>query len=207
MEQIISYNPDEADQAANKVCKLLREINELKQNRSDYVLEHFVIGQHDTPGRQRLQILDELESLFFAVQDMTDERETARIEIEEIGSLTPGNPYEESRLIIRMRRAQRTMIALELQINSRVREINTLLSILSTLPEYTREQLDQEEAEYWVRRLNRQATLSQVGASTGLGEGNMEALLQLHFKPGEVRKLNTGQGEKIVALLKGEANE
>lgn len=204
MENLVSYHQEAANEATERVSKLLREINAIKQNRSDYVLEHFVVMQHDLPGRQRLQILDELEALFFATLDMIDDREMARLDLEEIAKTTPGTPLDEERVSIKMRRAQRAMMALEMQINSRTREINTLLGMLDQLPEYTREQLEKEEEDYWKARLMRQGNLSQIGASTALGEGNLEALLQTREVVGKARQSLEGGAQKIVGLLRGE---
>ena len=59
-----------------------------------------------------------------------------------------------------------------------IREANALLKILDTLPEYTYEQLQQEEAEYWQRRLSRQAPQDLRSWGT-ISAGNLEAIGQM----------------------------
>lgn len=202
MEEIIGieFNDEEVNQTTQQVRELLTEINQVRQPRSDFVLKHFVVMQHDMPARQRMQVLDELEALMFSVQDMQDERE-----LEILGILARiENENKTAADLIHIRRAERKVLQMEMAINGRTREINTLLGILKTMPEYSREQVEAEEAEYWMRRLSRQMALSQAGAGSGMGEGNLDAMLQTFAQPGQVRELNIEGTKGVIGLLLGE---
>ena len=206
----IVYNEDSTKAATERVTKLLAEMNDLKQNRSNFALTHFVVMQHDRIGRQRMQVLDELESMLFAVLDMQDNLELNLLDLKVLQDCPTQDP---SRTVIAIRKAERDLIRLKMQINSHTREINTLLAILDQLPEYTREQFEAEEAEYWNARLSRQALLSQRGNYTGMGEGNLDAILQMLVNPGEIRQITDAENVLAASLppsqsitLKGNKN-
>lgn len=202
MNKEILYEEAETKEALETIKAMLTEMDEIKQNRSTYVLEHFVVGTHDMPGRQRLQILDELESLFFATLDMIDDRSLAIIDRDK--ALAPDanrDEWEEEKDKVRARKYERLAASLAMQINSRTREIQALLKMLQELPQYTREELEAEEKEYWVRRLSRQAWMSQRGATTGLGEGNLDLLITLDKKLGKKNTLPMMTREDMLAII------
>jgi hypothetical protein len=187
-----------------EISKLLGEINEMKQNRSSFILEKVVVLEHDMPGRQRLQILDELESLFYATMDMLDERDLALNQVDkmaaEIDILPALTEFDKTEKRIRIRQSQRLAIHLETEINSRTKEIDFLLGLLKQLPAYTREQFEKEEPEYWRRRWSRQSVLSMRGMATGAGEGNLDVLRRSFMHVGDESPLRLPD-EIIQALL------
>jgi hypothetical protein len=193
----IIYNEDSTNAATERVKNLLVEMNGMKQNRSNFALTHFVVMQHDRVGRQRMQVLDELESMLFSVLDMQDNLELNLLDLKVLQDCPVSDPR---RTDIAIRKAERDIIRLKMQINSHTREIQTLLSILDRLPVYTREQFEAEEAEYWNARLSRQALLSQRGNYTGMGEGNLDTILQMLVTPGEIRQITDAENVLAASL-------
>jgi hypothetical protein len=162
---------------------LLGEMRELGQPRSDYALAHFVVGQHDLPGAQRKQVLDELQAMMFALADVNDEKKTAEIDLAEILELhDEKHGYEWQREEIKIGGLRRKILSLELHLEGRLRECETLLAMLDRIPKYTREQYEAEEPEHWARRLTRQFVLHQRGDF-----GNLDALLQMETEPGKAK--------------------
>ena len=170
---------DTTQAALDTISAMLSEMNEISQSRSNFVLEHFVVGTKVTPIQQRLQILDELKSLFFAVLDMIDSRDIANLDLYEASNQM--GPRAE----IATRRAQRLIANLTMDINSRTREINFLLNMLQQLPKCTRAEIEADEANHWPKRLSRQAHVHSKGYALGMGEGNLDLLLTLDQKLGE----------------------
>jgi hypothetical protein len=162
---------------------LLGEMRELGQPRSDYALTHFVVGQHDLPGAQRKQILDELQAMMFSLGDVSDEKKLAEIDLAEALELLDRKfGYEREREEIRIGGLRRKILSIEMHLEGRLRECETLLAMLDRIPRYTREQYEAEEPERWARRLTRQFVLHQRGDF-----GNLDALLQMATEPGQAK--------------------
>lgn len=176
--------------------KLMQEMFALAQPRSNHALEHFVVLQHDMPGRQREQILAELESLSLAVAGFYDDYENAQLDLEEcdekwqhdsemrFGSGVTDVQRERAtaRAEIEKRTLRRRMVNLHLAMTGRMREIHFLMKLLEKIPAYDREKFEQEEGTYWSKRLPRQHLLGQMGDA-----GNIEAVLQMLAEVGKPR--------------------
>lgn len=169
-----------AKKKIDKVEELFDEIRELQQNRSNFALEKFVVGQHDKPARQRKQVLDELLVLLDGLNQCVVDYEMTQIDIEELQEKV-SDKFERRRNEIKLREKQRAIKFIELRIIGLVRECNFLLAMLERMPKYTREQFEKEEAEYWESRLSRQAWLTD---RFGGNFGNVDAILQLYSSPG-----------------------
>lgn len=145
--------------------ELASSIEAISQGRSNFAIQHFVVGDHCTPERQFVQCVLELQVKLFnikrdeirlrklikkkeAEQD-SDDKELAQLDIEE----------------------------LTLQILSQKREAGTLYSIYSALPKFSYQQIQEAEAGYWQERLARQAQLD-IDSSGRVGVGNLDALRQ-----------------------------
>ncbi len=160
-------------QRTDKLRELLPEMVELGRMRSDFALDHFVVGQHDMPGRQRAQALVELQSMYFGLGEVYDDLRLAQLDLEE-------KPRETPRQKIAAEGLERRILQLSINIYQRIKEIDHLIELLGKMPKYTAEQLEKEEAVYWATRLPRQAYLMPRDPG-----GNLDALLQYITKPGE----------------------
>ena len=174
-------------EAISQMEKLLGEMAAI-QPRSNFALEHFVICQHDTPGRQRQQILSELQALMFALADMNDDVELAQFDLENIQDSDRGR--------IERRKLERQIYGIQISIQQRLKEVNFLLSMLERLPVYSAEEFEAEEPEYWQKRLTRQVFFAQHGDN-----GNLDAILQMASQPGIDKPVLPLKLEDIFSLL------
>lgn len=173
-----------AGQRLGELRGMFEEMVELGRMRSDFALRQFVVGQHDMPGRQRAQALAELQSLYFSMSDVYDDLECSQMELEDALEDAERTNEERARryIEISINRLRRKILNLTIHLSQRLKEVDCLLELLKNMPRYTAEQLEQEEREYWLRRLTRQAFLAMIDPG-----GNKDALLQMATRPGKVK--------------------
>ena len=164
--------------ARTEIESLRDDILSIQQPRSDYQLEHFVVGSHDLPGRQRAQAILELQAKLFAIQRNQLEQQRIEIEIKQNKSKV-ADTYEGKLAELEVSRLEVNLAELELTRIGSLRETEFLLKLLGSLPKYTYEQLQEEEQKYWERRLERQA-LEDVVQMGRVSAGNLDAILQTH---------------------------
>lgn len=152
------------------------EMMEAGRMRSDFALRHFVVGAHDTPGRQRSQALAELQAMYFSLADVWDDMRLAQIDLGEMGE------PENERGRIEYERTARKILALQINLMQRIKEVDCLLELLQGMKRYTAQELEAEEPLYWAARLARQAFMAQRDAG-----GNIDAMLQMATIPGELK--------------------
>jgi hypothetical protein len=151
--------------------KLTLHNNSVIPSRSKYQLRNFVIGQHDTKPMQWRQILIEAQSLAYNIRMAELDVQRKHIEIERL--LKTGDPIdaieaEEKRLGIIL--TERTLKGAEA-------EFTWLQEIANEVGEYTFEQIEDNQPEYWELRLNRQAGLDRLALTEGITSGNLQSLL------------------------------
>jgi hypothetical protein len=178
---------------------LLDEMQELSQGRSNFALRHFVVGQHDLPGRQRQQVIVELQGMMFELANQADEIKLAELEIRElqVALLNSKNTdIDIERLKIKITQKERQIEQINIRLTGQLRECDTLYVMLQELPKYTKEQFEAEEPAYWSRRLPRQFTLSQRDVG-----GNLTAILEMLTEPGKEKPSVAITLNNLVALL------
>ena len=124
------------------------------------------------PGRQRQQAVLELQIKMFNIRRA--QLEEKRMKIQRQRFMETGDELDK----VEAEKIEVDLAELRLSRMGAIREANALLKILDTLPEYTYEQLQQEEAEYWQRRLSRQA-LQDLRSMGTISAGNLEAIGQM----------------------------
>ena len=174
---------------------MMNEMNELGRMRSDFALIHFVVGQHDTPGKQRAQAVMELQAMYFALADVYDDMQTAQLDLTDM-DIRETTVKADARSRIERRKLLRKIQSMEMHITQRVKEIDCLLDLLDKLPKYTAKELEEEEPVYWAARLTRQAFLA--GRDPG---GNLDALLQFATVPGELKPITPVSPEGYLKSL------
>lgn len=175
---------------------LKTEFAEYQQPRSDFALRHFVVGQHDMPGRQRAQAVIELQVKLSSIKRGSIERRRIALRSDRAQKrFELGDTLDQREAAMDIEQAEVDLEELNLALLGAVREANILLSLLATMPTYTRDQLEAEEAEYWARRLTRQYVVG--GRDIG---GNLDAVLQVLTEPGTA-KPQVGTIEEVKALL------
>ncbi len=158
--------------------KLVGEMYLFSQPRSNYVLDHFVVCAYDTPARQREQIITELRSIYFGLCDVYSNNQLAKLNLEEITDDSHRSNIKKSKL-------EKRILANDIHIAGKLAECKHLLELLSRMPEYTREEYDKEEPEFWKRRLSRQSILTRSG-----DYGNLDAIIQMFSVPGQNKPFN-----------------
>jgi hypothetical protein len=145
--------------------KLFAAFEAVSQPRSDYQLRKFVVGEHETPERQYLQVVVEMQRKVSALRRAVIER---RKKLAAIDKET--NPDERELMQI-------DLDDMNFAITGAMREFDTLYSIYMSLPSFTAKELQDAEENYWQRRLIRQAQVD-LDSFGQVGPGNLDALRQ-----------------------------
>lgn len=152
---------------------VLEAIAEIQQPRSDFQLEHFVVGQHDTEEMQYYQCLVELQNIYYTIRTVSLELKKAEIEIDRLRST--GDEIDEIDAQIKEIGLEQTRVV---AVGS-FRELEKLLKIYNSFPKkFTRSEIEQAQPDYWRKRLTRQATLESVGGTQALA-ANLDSLRQI----------------------------
>jgi len=164
--------------------ELADAIQVIQQPRTEFQLRHFVVGQHDTEPRRWLQCVLELQIKVQNLKRAQIERRRMQRRRATLHTVWMNERDEDAR-------DESEIIALDiaetdLAILGAMREAHALYAIFKSFPKcYTREELDAAEAEYWQKRLVRQAR-HEVNACGSIGTGNQDALEQIGVSPGPV---------------------
>lgn len=163
-----------------KIEGLRSDIEAIQQPRSDFAIEHFVVGQHDTPGRQRMQAVLELQIKMFNIRRAQLEEKKLLVERrkQEKISITNGDEFEQELAAIEIERIDIDLADMRLARLGAIRESQCMLAILDRLPRYSYAQLQEEEAAYWQARLSRQA-LQDMKTMGTISQGSAEAITQM----------------------------
>lgn len=180
----------------------------IQMPRTPFVLEHFVAGQHDGEPARYAQVVLELQDKYYAVRRAQIGR--ARL-VDRIAALRRRLWWPVGR---RERAREVELLELDLEqqdlaVLGAIREAAALLELWQSFDrQYTREELNAAQPEYWMKRLTRQAN-QDVTATGRVGVGNQEALRQIgmavtpelnHVREIERRFLETGDVKVLVAI-------
>lgn len=180
-----------------KLNALLDEMYELSQPRSDFALKHFVVGQHDLPARQRQQVLLELQGMMFELANTQDEIKLAELDLQDLDKeLAEATGTESERVKIRIGQKKRYLESMNLTLTGRLRECDTLYSLLQSMPKVSKEEFEKQEAEYWSRRLTRQFLVS----SKDVG-GNLNSIIDMMTHPGKEKPVLPTSIEQLAQFL------
>jgi hypothetical protein len=155
----------------------LVEINPrlLVKGRTDYQLEHFVVGQHDTPEMRYHQLVIEARGLVRNIKITEIDLQIARKKIEKL---------EASGDEIKMLKAAKHRIGLtnlEETLVSQRKELECLVRLSQDYRHYTDDDIEANQPEYWRLRLTRQAMTDKLSREMNIHEGNYAALLQANL--------------------------
>ena len=176
---------------------------EIQQPRSAFVLEKFVVGQHDTLQTQYSQCVLELQVKYDNIRRAKLNKKKLMLKMEEhLKKGTEIDLIDADLLKIDIEEQDRAMLGA-------LREFEALYRIWQAFPKkYTREELDANQPEYWEKRLTRQ---SQQDMQSGgrVGAGNQEAIRQLNtntvkqisnVKKTEQKYLDVGDTKCLIAV-------
>ena len=149
--------------------------NQLIPSRSRFQLEHFVIGQHDTPEMRYRQILIEGADLTYRIRMAEIGIEKTLLEIEQLRSTN--DPMDELSAKEKELGLSYSRIALE----GALYEYAVLEELFSQYKNYTNEDIEANQPEYWKARLTRQAEIDIAQAREGISAGNLTSLLNANL--------------------------
>lgn len=155
------------------ICEgeLSEAIRTIQQPRTNFQLEHFVVGQHDTEPRRWWQTVLELSIKIQTLKRAAIQRRQLQRKIKLLSNDDEGR--DEAALL------QLDLEEHDLAVLGAMRETEALYAIYKSFPRhYTREELDAAEAEYWQKRLTRQARQELI-ANGRIGVGNLDCLEQI----------------------------
>jgi hypothetical protein len=145
--------------------------NTIITERTRYQLEHFVIGQHDTPQMQWRQILLEAQQLAFNIRMAELDIERKRIEAHKL--LSTGDPLDA----IEAEEKQIGIILTERTLAGARMEMSWLEELATTTGSYTTEEIESNQPEYWQLRLTRQADVEIYASQHSISAGNTQSML------------------------------
>jgi len=123
---------------------------EVHQPRSRFQLEKFVVNAHPTAQMQYHQIITEIQALYYTIKQVSLELEKTRIQIKRLRAT--GDEIDEIEAQIKELGIEQTQVVGV----GAFRELEILLELKSQYPDYTREQIEQDQSEYWELRLQAQ---------------------------------------------------
>ena len=176
---------------------------EIQQPRSPYVLEKFVVNQHDTEETRYAQCVLELQVKYDNIRRAKLNKRKLQLKIDELEKKGSEIDLIDADLVrIDIEEQDRAMLGA-------LREFEALYKIWQRFSQkYTRQQLDQNQTEYWQLRLQRQAH-QDMQATGRIGVGNNEALRQIgmgtvpevgHVRQVEKKYLEQGDIKVLVAV-------
>ena len=140
-------------------------------SRSRYQLEHFVIGQHDTPEMRYQQIL--LEGADLTMKIKMAEFALQKTEIEIANLKLSDDPIK----LIEAKEKELGLAYSKIVLESTRYELAVLEELFKQYPNYTYAEIENNQPEYWKQRLTRQAEIDQVQAREGITAGNVTSML------------------------------
>lgn len=152
---------------------ILNAMAEIQQPRSPFQIKKFVINQHTTPEMQYYQCVTEIQALYYTIKEVTLDMKISGIKMSRLRET--GDEIDELE-------AQKIELGLEqtrLVGIGAFRELDTLINIFESFPkQFTRQEIDEAQPDYWANRLSRQATFESIGGSQA-GAAHLEALRQI----------------------------
>lgn len=152
--------------------KIESAIFEVQQPRSKFQLERFVIGQHKTKEMQYYQTCLELQDMIYKYQSAKLNVQKQELKIKRLRET--GDEIKELKAQELELGLKQTHIAMR----GAEREIIALTEIFYSFPkEYTREEIEDAQPEYWAQRLAGNAK-AQLMSGSGVNPAHIEAMEQ-----------------------------
>lgn len=140
-------------------------------SRSRFQLEHFVIGQHDTPEMRYRQILLEGADLTFRIKSTEISIQRQIIEIERLRAT--GEILDE----LKAQEIELDLAYTRIGLEGAKYEYSVLEDLFSQYINYSNEDIEANQPAYWKARLTRQAEIDVTQAREGISAGNLTSLI------------------------------
>lgn len=152
---------------------ILLAISEIQKPRSAFQLEKFVVGQHDTDEMKYYQTVIEIQSLYYTIRNVSLEMKKTEIEIARLRKT--GDEIDEIDAQIKELGLEQTRVV---GIGA-FRELSDLMQIFNSFEkQYTRQEIEIAQPDYWNQRLNRQTVLELTGGSQAAA-AHLDSLRQI----------------------------
>lgn len=162
-----------------EMVQLKAAFTEIQQPRTDFELKHFVVQQHDTEPQQYAQCVLEMQMKFMNVRRALITKRRINAEIEALRK-TQGD-LDIIACDIELKEID--LEDQELALMGALREFRALYALWKGFEKrYTRQELNAAQAEYWKKRLTRQAN-ADIMATGRIGVGNIDALRLIGMSP------------------------
>jgi hypothetical protein len=148
------------------------KVKAIKQSRSKYQIEKFVIGQHHSPEMQYYQLCLEVESVLNSIAETELRIRKVKAEAEELKSTGKESDAIEAEIKLL------SIENLEAHLIGSKRELSIFEELFEQYPEYTREDIEEAQQEYWETRLTRVAQLQMLSRQGGVDWAQLEAVWQ-----------------------------
>jgi hypothetical protein len=152
-------------------------------SRTRYQLRHFVVDQHDTTPMRWRQIVLEAQSLIQSVRLAELQMQRTEIQIDRLSQ--SDDPLDE----ISVQEMQIGLVSSRRHLQAMRLELGWLSELADEIGPHTFEQIEEDQPEYWALRLNRQASMDQLGAQLSVNPGNLQSMLQAGLLKAEPRSL------------------
>lgn len=161
---------------------LFNSIKNIQQSRSNFQLEHFVVGQHATPAMQYYQICIELEQLIYTYEKTQLSVKKSKIKIKKyLESNDEIKKVKAAELELDVQRTEEILKSTE-------REINFLITLWEQFPiKYSREDIELDQPTYWRERLSSNIK-AELMSGNQVSSGYIEALQNMGALPEELEK-------------------
>ena len=146
-------------------------ITEIQQPRSRFQLEHFVIGQHDTPEMRYYQLCLELQDTGYKLRIAKLGVRKAEIEITRL--LETGDELDAIEAEEKQVGLEQTQIVMK----GAERELAILTDLFDESQKFTRAEIEHAQPEYWEKRLTRQTNLQIM--SGGVQWAQLDSMRQI----------------------------
>ena len=160
-------------------------IKEIRQSRSRYQIEKFVIGQHHSPEMQYYQLCVEMYVLINTIEETKLRIEKVKAECEELRETGKKSDAIEAQI------KERSIEELENHILGSERELAFMQELFDRYPKYTREEIEEAQPAYWETRLTRVAQLQMLSAQGGVDWAQLEAIYQANIMEKALEQIPT----------------
>jgi len=160
-------------------------IKEIQQSRSRYQLEKFVVGQHDSPEMQYYQLVIEANGTTNSIKETELRIEKVKAEADELRETGKKSDSIEAQI------KELSIPELETQLIGQRRELAFMEELFSQYENYTREDIELAQPEYWKSRLMRVGEMQILARQGGVDWAHIQALYQADVLHEAITKMPT----------------
>jgi hypothetical protein len=160
-------------------------IKDIQQSRSRYQLEKFVVGQHDSPEMQYYQLVIEANGTINSIKETELRIEKIKAEAEELRETGKKSDTIEAEI------KELSIPELETQLIGQKRELAFMQELFLQYQNYTREDIELAQPEYWRNRLMRVGEMQMLARQGGVDWAHLQALYQADVLHEAIAKMPT----------------